>query len=219
LSDSEDHVPALDELTAKDKILIAAREEFVERGFEGARVQQIAAQSGVNKALIYYYFGGKRELYFRVFGSIASAAIRSLAGIVAADMPPEEKLKTVARFYVGFYMRNHEFLRLLMRELANRGSMLDEFIEELSTTAKRSGFPGLLLEMVSQGVAAGRFREQDPRQTVMSLISMSAGYFMLQPVANMFMDLDTEQKQQEFIEARADAVAELLVGGIMAGGK
>ncbi len=48
---------------ARSAILAAARREFSSKGLAGARVNEIAALAGVNKQLIYYYFGNKNDLY------------------------------------------------------------------------------------------------------------------------------------------------------------
>ena len=212
-------VPEFQDLPTKDKILIAAHDEFVARGYEGARMQRIAEVSGANKAMIYYYFGGKKELYLRVVGATFNVAIQSLAGIAATDQAPEEKLRSVVRFYVEFYSRNQDFLRLLMREFANRGPILDDLLGELGQAAERHGFPGGLVSMLERGVDSGEFRAADHRQTVMSMISMCAGYFMLKPVADLFLGFKADDERQGFVDSRADAVADLLLSGIAAGGK
>jgi len=219
LNAKDDEVPELGSLPSKDKILIAARDEFVERGFEGARMQRIAELSGANKAMIYYYFGGKRELYLRVAGAVFSQAIESLAGIVATEQPPELKLRSVVRFYVDFYSRNQDFLRLLMREFANRGPTLNDLLAEMGRTARRKGFPAGLDGIIKLGVGSGDFRDQDSRQTIMSLVSMCAGYFILRPVADLFLGIESEEKRQDFVNSRADAIADLLLSGITASGK
>jgi TetR/AcrR family transcriptional regulator len=55
---------------ARDAILAAARGEFSAKGLKGARVNEIAARAGVNKQLIYYYFGSKDELYGAALESV-----------------------------------------------------------------------------------------------------------------------------------------------------
>ncbi|MBP9042811.1 MAG: helix-turn-helix transcriptional regulator, partial [Spirochaetes bacterium] len=60
------------EATTEDKILNGALDEFAELGFDGARVDRIAARSGLNKAMIYYYFKSKENLYETIVKNIAS---------------------------------------------------------------------------------------------------------------------------------------------------
>jgi AcrR family transcriptional regulator len=51
----------------KKKILLAAKKEFAEKGFSGARMSSIAKNAGVNQALLHYYFSGKTNIYINVF--------------------------------------------------------------------------------------------------------------------------------------------------------
>ena len=67
ISDNNPNSIDSDAATTRHKILEAACLEFIERGYDGARVQHIAELSGANKAMIYYYFGSKRRLYRLVF--------------------------------------------------------------------------------------------------------------------------------------------------------
>ena len=76
-----------------EKILAAAAREFAQRGYAGARVDRIARLARVNKAMLYYHFGSKQELYRQLlrdtFGAVASEleAI-GLARAIAAARPP-----------------------------------------------------------------------------------------------------------------------------------
>jgi AcrR family transcriptional regulator len=58
------------EITTEEKILIAARKVFIEKGWDGARMQEIADNAGINKALLHYYFRNKEQLFKRVFAGI-----------------------------------------------------------------------------------------------------------------------------------------------------
>lgn len=75
-------------------ILAAAREEFGRRGFAGARISRIASRAGVNKQLIFYYFGSKTG----VFRAVVEAAYRQLEMPLQVPGSPEplQRLRTVA---------------------------------------------------------------------------------------------------------------------------
>ena len=64
----------------KDKILAAALDEFASKGFAGTRVDQIAQAAGVNKAMIYYHFSGKQDLFDQLFDRLALANNRIIVG-------------------------------------------------------------------------------------------------------------------------------------------
>src|SRR2546427_2919376 len=61
------------------RIVAAAREEFSRRGFDGARMDQIARRAAVNKQLLFYYFHSKRGLFTAVLAPGAAALRQGLA--------------------------------------------------------------------------------------------------------------------------------------------
>ncbi len=106
----------------RDRILDAAERAFADGGFAGARVDAIAAEAGVNKAMLYYYFASKEGLYRavleRVFDAIQAVALERLATV------DEEN---VGAFLAGYraVLRSHPaFVRLAVRELAGGGERL-----------------------------------------------------------------------------------------------
>jgi len=76
------------------RIITAAREEFSRRGFEGARVDQIARRAGVNKQLLFYYFHSKRGLFGAVLARGAAELEQALTAIPASEARSLERIRT-----------------------------------------------------------------------------------------------------------------------------
>jgi AcrR family transcriptional regulator len=99
----------------KERILAAALDEFATKGFAGTRVDQIAQAAGVNKAMIYYHFAGKQELFDQLFQSEMELVKKEIGLIMAQRDPnsPEEMTKAVQALldYVG---RKKKLLQVLM---------------------------------------------------------------------------------------------------------
>jgi AcrR family transcriptional regulator len=74
----------------KDKILAAALDEFASKGFSGTRVDQIARAAGVNKAMIYYHFAGKQDLFDQLFQSEMELVKKEL-NLIMAQRDPNSK--------------------------------------------------------------------------------------------------------------------------------
>ena len=102
------------ELT-KQKILTAATREFSEHGIAGARVERITDSAGVNNALLYRYFGNKRELFDAVYAEIVTGTV------AAVDLGPGDLVDYVVRLYDHFH-EHPEVIRLtIWRELELTG--------------------------------------------------------------------------------------------------
>ena len=96
------------------RIIAAAREEFSRRGFDGARVDQIARQAGVNKQLVFYYFHSKRGLFNAVLARGASQLEQALAALpVAAEPHPLDRIRTALATQFDFLAEHPELVALL----------------------------------------------------------------------------------------------------------
>ena len=76
-------------------ILDAATAEFSEKGFAGGRVDDIAARTRTTKRMIYYYFGGKRQLYAAVLERAYGGMRDAEAALDIADLPPIEAIRRI----------------------------------------------------------------------------------------------------------------------------
>ena len=101
-------------------ILNAATREFAEHGLSGARIDRIAALAGINKRMLYHYYGDKNALYLAVLEA-AYARIRAAEAELALDaLEPEASLLRLARFTFDYYLANPDFLSLLATENLHR---------------------------------------------------------------------------------------------------
>ncbi|MEJ1157568.1 TetR/AcrR family transcriptional regulator [Prosthecomicrobium sp. N25] len=157
-------------------ILAAAKAEFAEKGIGGARVDAIAERAGINKRMLYHYFGDKLGLYMAVLEE-AYASIRSAELALALDRAdPEEGIRTLARFTWRYFLDNPEFLSLLATENLYKA-------ENLKRSARipriHSSFMGLLKSVLDKGAEQGRFKPGlDPIDVYLTIASMGAFYLL-----------------------------------------
>lgn len=214
-----DHPPLPAEASTRERILTAAGEEFIAHGCEGARIQRIAERSGANKAMIYYYFGSKDNLYRQALGAVVRETFAKLMGVVASAGSLEQKLSALVRVYVDLYGREPGFVRLLLRELAAERSILREVLQELLGSLEGAGMPSALLRSLEEERQRGAIRgEIDPRHLLVSMVGMSAAAFIFQPVMRAILSLDDRQYER-FAAERPEQVTELLLHGILKGGR
>jgi AcrR family transcriptional regulator len=156
-------------------ILAAAVKEFTERGFGGARVDQIAARARINKRMLYHYYGGKEALYIAVLES-AYVGIRSAeAELDLENRDPAEAMRHLTRFTWDYFVEHPEFLSLLNTENLLRG----KYIKTSSRIiALHSPMISLLADTLRRGVEIGEFRDNvDPVDLYVSIAAL--GFFYL----------------------------------------
>ncbi len=136
------------------KILDAAIVEFSEKGFSGARVDEIARRAGVNKATIYYHLGDKKSLYATVLQRIFSSVADRMTSQIDAGAGPREKLERFVRTMAETMQHNPYLPSIMLREIASAGANWpDSVIMEFARIFK------LLSGVLIQGQDAGLFRE------------------------------------------------------------
>src|ERR1044072_5156579 len=90
----------------EERILEAARSVFIRRGTAGARMQEIAAEAGVNQALLHYYFRSKDKLAAAAFGQMASRLFPALLPVLASEASLDAKIDQIVAIYHENLTRN-----------------------------------------------------------------------------------------------------------------
>ncbi len=158
----------------KAAILAAATDIFAEKGFGGARVDDIATRACINKRMLYHYFGGKEALYKAVLESAYSGIRSAEAELRLADRDPEEAMRQLTAFTWNYFLAHPEFLSLLNTENLMRGKYVRA---SKRIIALHSPMIALLRETLHQGVEEGKFRPGvDPVELYISIASLSWFY-------------------------------------------
>lgn len=160
-----------------ERILIAARTIFAERGYNGAHVDEIAQRAGVNKATIYYQIGDKDTLYANVIHQVVGNTAQNIAGVVAKVDSPEEKLRAYINCIAANVDKNPEFPPIMMREVASGGATLPRVvIEDIASVLT------ILVGILDEGRKKGVFIETVPFLIHMMIIGTIIFYKQTQPI-------------------------------------
>ncbi|MDX8053068.1 TetR/AcrR family transcriptional regulator [Lentzea sp. BCCO 10_0798] len=150
-------------------ILEVATREFADKGYTGARVDEIAERTSTTKRMIYYYFGGKEQLYIAVLER-AYLAIRALEAEVDVEhLEPEEGIRRLAELTFDHHEAHPDFIRLVSIENIHRAEHIarSEVLAGLANPALDG-----LTKLLERGRAAGRFRaDADPLDVHMVISS------------------------------------------------
>lgn len=135
-----------------DRILASAIKEFSDKGFAGARVDEIARQAKINKAMIYYHIGDKESLYTAVlnstFGNLASVMEKNIAW----DKLPAENLRIYIQTVSETIRENPQIPPIMLRETASGGKNLPvEVVHSLTSIIE------ILAQILKQGVETNEF--------------------------------------------------------------
>lgn len=165
----------------KAAILVAGRAEFAERGFEGARVDAIAALAGANKRLLYHYFGNKEDLYRAVLLDAYEEIRRGERALSLDQYNPVNAMDRLVRFTFRHFLANPWFPRLLGTENIENARFLKTLPD---IQALHSPLVGQIRAIVERGAEEGVFRRDvDPVQLYISIAAL--GFFYVSNMATL----------------------------------
>ena len=178
----------MQEIEAKIRILNSAEVEFSEKGVEGARIDSIAGKAKVNKAMLYYYFGNKEELYSAVLENIFAAVTAQASKIIEAEHDdPVHMLDKFIDFYFEFLTSRPNLPKIMLRELASGGNKFREIAAKfiLPTSMKAR-------DAIREGVEKGILNRVDPALTIFSIIAPIIFFFVNRPIIETILQTGPE---------------------------
>jgi len=194
--------------STRQKILRAARKAFADKGKAGARVDHIADQAGVNKAMIYYHFQSKDNLYMEVIRDFYSHIKTIAYGHLDQSVSFETTLTLLAENFARLFDRISEFKPIILRELANPNPVV---LDEIAKIFHESGIIARLMARVVSAEEAGEIREIDIVQGIISFVTMNLGYVLMAPLMDRLANI---HDSREFANERKRAVVDIFLYGL-----
>jgi TetR/AcrR family transcriptional regulator len=177
-----------DPAATRKKLLTAARREFAASGLAGARVDEIAARAGVNKQLVYHYFGDKDALYLAVLEWVYEEIRAQERKLNLAGLPPQQAIRRLIEASFDHLAAHPDFIVLLNDE--NRGGAR-HVRGSRKLEAMHSPLVSLVSTILSDGVQTGVFRKGiNPVHLYISIAGLSYFYFSNTPTLSAIFGKD-----------------------------
>jgi TetR/AcrR family transcriptional regulator len=197
----------IDEST-EEKILSAAKKVFIIKGMAGARMQDIADEAGINKALLHYYFKNKEQLFENIFTKLTEGLWKQITSVFESDDPLFEKIHSFCSLYIEKVIQNPYIPLFVLYELNQRPT---RFVKKMFRNNPLR--PAKLMQQIDSEVKAGNIRRIDPPQLVMNMISLCVLPFMGKPMFMTVMNLD-EKTFLDLMQQRKKVVPEFIINSI-----
>ena len=177
-----------DPVATRKKLLTAARREFARRGLAGARVDEIAGRAGVNKQLVYHYFGDKDALYLAVLEWVYEEIREQERKLNLEGLPPEQAIRKLVGSSFDHLAAHPDFIVLLNDE--NRGGAR-HVRHSRKLEAMHSPLVSMVSKILNQGVRAGTFRRGiNPVHLYISIAGLSYFFFSNTPTLSAIFGKD-----------------------------
>jgi AcrR family transcriptional regulator len=119
-----------DKLT-EEKIFEAATDVFVDKGMDGARMQDIAIHAGINKALLHYYYRTKDQLFNAVFEMIAGKVLKKFAPVFEDNLSLEEKIRFFFKEHIKFLQENPKLPAFVLNEINRNPARIKKLLKNV----------------------------------------------------------------------------------------
>jgi AcrR family transcriptional regulator len=151
---------------ARDEIVHAAAEVFMEFGFAATSIDAVAERLGATKGRIYHYYGSKAELYFDVQTAAMEKLIREIEPIAKRPGNAAERLEAMALRHTTILMEDLSMQKVAVRGLEREllGAVAARHAKTLRSIIRlRDDYEQIFAEVIDDGIRAGLFVDLPPR--------------------------------------------------------
>ncbi len=192
----------------EQKILEAAKKVFTLKGMGGARMQEIADEAGINKALLHYYYRSKDKLFEAVFMDAFFTMIPDVVDLLKAEIPLFEKIELFAEKYIDIFIENPFIPGFVMNELSQNPQRIVNLISQTGIQ------PQFFIDQINDEIQKGTIKPIQPQHLIVNLLSMCIFPFIATPILKTIIFGQDDQKFIDFIEQRKKEVPEFIINSI-----
>ena len=197
------------EKSTEEKILAAAKKVFITKGMYGARMQDIADEAGINKALLHYYFRSKEKLFEVIFLEAAQKLFPKINSIFESDIPLFQKIENFAEEYITIMSENPYLPLFVLNEVSQDPEIFIQKMWGKQNLPKPKNF----LDQIEKEVRKGTIKKISPLHLLINLISLSIFPFVAKPMIQFTLGLD-ELQFRNVMEQRKKEVSKFIIDSI-----
>lgn len=195
-------------MTTEEKIFEAAFRVFQLKGFKGARMQEIADEAGINKAMLHYCFKNKELLFEAVFMNAFGKLAPQINEIFKSQDSIFEKIKKFTDSYISFVM-DYPFLpQFIIQEMNNNPEFVTKFLKK-----ENRPDPTKLIHQIENEIKLGILKPINPKQLLIDIFSMTVFPFAAQVLLKGMIQVSNEEFMQ-LMEERKKYIYEQIITSI-----
>ena len=202
--------PVRDAERTRASVLSAATRTFVESGFNGARIDVIAERAGINKQLIYYYFGSKEKLYITVLDAAYSALRSAEADLHLSDLDPVVGIRELALFNWRYHVAHPDLISLVRTENLHEARYLKR---SRKLTGLNSPLIAAISALLRRGAEGGQFRaDLDPVEVYITIAALS--FYYLANQWTLAVNFKRKLMAPDRLEAWGEHIVEVILASL-----
>lgn len=203
-----DNLEIKKDINTERRILEAARKVFQIKGYSGSRMQGIADEARINKAMLNYYYRSKEKLFEAVFKEAAQDFFPKVFQLVSSDLPLFEKIEFFVEKYLTFLQNNMCIPGFMINELAQNPQRLKDFFADNEIKP-----PERFLQEIREAVEAGKIIPIDPGELILNILSLCIFPIVAKPIIETVFNLN-EEAYSQMIESRKKQISRFVINAI-----
>lgn len=188
------------ELSTEEKIIQAAELIFVRDGYDGARMQDIADEADINKALLHYYFRSKEKLFQQILKRKMQAFLPKIQLIVQTEMSVRDKLEAIVDGYLQMLFENPRLPIFVIFSAYRDPSILEHMPRPVFSD---------LMGFLRNAMKKGLLKKVDPEHLLVSIMGMCVFPFVAKPIASHMLGKPDEEYGR-FLKNRKKEIMRIL---------
>jgi AcrR family transcriptional regulator len=195
------------EQLTEEKIAEAAREVFIEKGMDGARMQEIADKAGINKSLLHYYFRTKEKLFAFIFSKLIHRIGGMLVNIMQEGVSIENKVKGFVDLYIDILLKNPFLPNFILNEVTRNPETIFEGFAAANIDPQKFFVP-LENQLKAEGYAI------DPRDFVINTLSMVIFPIVGRPILERIVFEGDKKAYKDYILSRKESIVKFVMSAL-----
>ena len=199
----------MSELSAQERIKIAATKVFTLKGLEGARMQDIADEANINKAMLHYYFRNKKQLFEIIFEEKLHKIFGAMELLIFSKDAFENRIRAFVEKQISIVIEFPVMPIFVMLEVRKNPELLEGKFKNIPLDVIRDNFR----KVIDAEVMSGNIRRISLEELLMNVMSLCIYPIIAEPILKYVLDLNQES-YFELIEARKKSVSDLIINDL-----
>ena len=195
-------------MDTEEKIFNAAKIIFQKKGYAGARMQEIADEAGINKAMLHYCFKSKQVLFETVFRKAFQQLAPKINQIFQSEASLFEKIKEFTSSYISFVIDNPYLPPFIIQEMNNNPEFVISFLKDDNRPN-----PNVLIAQIEQEIEQGIIKTIKPKQLLLNIFSLTVFPFAAHALVKGLLHL-TDEEFIQMMEERKTSIAQQIINSI-----
>jgi TetR/AcrR family transcriptional regulator len=197
----------------EELILDAARQVFIQKGMDGARMQEIADLAGINKALLHYYFRTKEKLFNTIFNQSFGDFFSRMSILMTSETDLLVKISKFIEAYMEIMLKNPFLPRFVITEINRNPQVVVDKFNAIGADIIHKNIR-LLEKQIKDEAQKGNIKYIDPKQLISSIIALCLFPFLAEPLIRLLLFEGDQTKFERYLKDRTKVVEQIILDAL-----